>query len=192
MDLGYFEKNKIFFTADPHYDHSNVIKYCNRPFKDIQEMNDTLINNWNSVVGNDDTVFIGGDMGFLKGKHRLKEILYDLKGNKILITGNHDYQNKIHNMGGNFKGIYDTVHFRVRDKELEDKMMKIVINHFPFAHWFRGYVHLHGHIHTGNSSIGHEKVDFMPTRYDIGVDNNNFIPISYEDLKIIITKQMLK
>jgi calcineurin-like phosphoesterase family protein len=53
-----------FFTADPHFQHANIIKYCGRPFKDINEHDEMLIVNWNSVIMPDDLIYIVGDFGF--------------------------------------------------------------------------------------------------------------------------------
>ena len=59
----------IWFIADPHFDHKNIIKYCERPFNTVEEMNQTLIERWNSVVKKDDKVFcIGGFFLFVKKK----------------------------------------------------------------------------------------------------------------------------
>ena len=77
---------KIFFIADTHFNHNKIIEYENRPFKNVEEMNEKLIENWNSVVGRIDKVFVLGDFGF----YNSKEILDRLKGFKILIMGNHD------------------------------------------------------------------------------------------------------
>ena len=62
---------------------------------------------------------------------------------------------------------------------------------FNCLFWTRGAVHVHGHIHSGPLSSSSEVADFNPLRYDIGVDNNNLKPISYNNLKGIITKQLL-
>lgn len=79
----------IYFISDTHFYHSNIIKYSNRPFKDVNEMNETIINSWNSVVKNDDTVYHLGDF-CLSSDDEIKSIFNMLNGNKILIRGNHD------------------------------------------------------------------------------------------------------
>jgi calcineurin-like phosphoesterase family protein len=76
----------IFVTADLHLNHCNIIKYCNRPFKTVEEMNKTLINNWNSKVTKEDVVFHLGDFCF--GPY--KEFERKLNGKIVYIKGNHD------------------------------------------------------------------------------------------------------
>ncbi len=81
---------RVFFISDLHFFHANIIKYESRPFKDVEEMNQVLINNWNSIVkSNDDKVFILGDLS-LGNKDQIKLIIDQLNGYKILIFGNHD------------------------------------------------------------------------------------------------------
>ena len=77
----------IYFTADTHFDHANIIHFCNRPFATVEEMNETLIANWNRKVHGNDTVYILGDMFFRTSDP--ESILRQLKGQKHLITGNH-------------------------------------------------------------------------------------------------------
>ncbi len=81
---------KTFFTADTHFNHANVIKYCARPFASIDEMNRVMIARWNAVVGHEDTVYHLGD--FAMGKRSEWPLfLRQLNGaKKILILGNHD------------------------------------------------------------------------------------------------------
>ena len=54
-----FDGSKVFFTSDTHFYHGNIIRFCNRPFKDVEMMNETIISNWNNTVGQDDIVRSG-------------------------------------------------------------------------------------------------------------------------------------
>lgn len=87
--------NKIWFTSDTHFSHANIIRYCERPFRDVNEMNRTLSQNWNSTVDSDDIIVHMGDVTMMsrpdKDASTLK-ILKNLKGRKVLVYGNHDKQ----------------------------------------------------------------------------------------------------
>jgi calcineurin-like phosphoesterase family protein len=74
----------IYLTADTHLGHANIIKYCNRPFVDVNDMDNNIIMKWNNAVTHDDTVFVLGDFAFNKGYKSV------LNGNVILLRGNHD------------------------------------------------------------------------------------------------------
>lgn len=80
---------KVFIISDTHFGHTNIIKYENRPFSSTEEMDKTLIENWNSVVDKKDRVIHLGDF-MLGKKERCKELLSQLNGDKVLIKGNHD------------------------------------------------------------------------------------------------------
>jgi calcineurin-like phosphoesterase family protein len=79
----------IFFTSDTHFGHHNIIKYCGRPFKDANDMNESFIRNWNSVVGVDDDVYHLGDVSFMS-KQQTINIIKKLNGRIYLVSGNHD------------------------------------------------------------------------------------------------------
>ena len=80
---------KIFVISDPHFNHSNIIPYSNRPFSSVKEMDETIIANWNKTVGPNDTVFCLGDFCF-GTKDNIPYYARQLNGRKILIKGNHD------------------------------------------------------------------------------------------------------
>ncbi len=134
--------SKNFYIADWHYDHINCIRFDNRPYNNISEMNTDLINKWNSVVSNEDTVYILGDMFWCKAEQAI-QVLDQLKGNKILIKGNHDrcHDNK-------FKSKFIKI---VDYLEIDDNGRKVVLCHYPipcFKNHFYGWYHLYGHVHT--------------------------------------------
>lgn len=80
---------KFFAISDTHFNHAKIIDYCNRPFSSVEEMDETLIKNWNETVSNNDTVLHLGDFG-LGNKEYIASVVKRLNGKKILILGNHD------------------------------------------------------------------------------------------------------
>ena len=87
--LIFSRKDRIFFTADTHWGHRNIIRYCQRPFADVDEMNEALITNWNSTIGKDDIVFHLGDFA-MGGSAEWCRLLERLNGRIYLILGNHE------------------------------------------------------------------------------------------------------
>ena len=79
-----------WFFSDPHFDHKNIIRYCNRPFWSVGEMNNTILRNWNDTVGKDDLVYFLGDMAFGRGSHSPRWWLNQLNGQIVYIKGSHD------------------------------------------------------------------------------------------------------
>ena len=82
-----------YFTSDLHFGHKNVIRFCDRPFKTVHQMNEAIIDNWNNIVSDSDRVFVLGDV-FLCKPEEAKEYIEKLNGYKILVKGNHDYHEK--------------------------------------------------------------------------------------------------
>jgi len=81
----------IFFTGDLHYGHANIIRYCSRPFADVEAMNAALVAGWNATIAEGDDVYFLGDMCFFKGgKVPITRLLCELKGRIHWIKGNHD------------------------------------------------------------------------------------------------------
>ena len=81
---------KTFFTSDLHFGHENVIKFDNRPFKTVEEMDAELIRRWNSKVGKDDLVYVLGDMIWKSRNGEAEQLIKSLNGQIILIKGNPD------------------------------------------------------------------------------------------------------
>lgn len=166
----------IYFTADTHFGHENVIRFCDRPFSCAAEMDEVLIKNWNGRVRSHDTVYIVGDM-FLHSVNA-EQILKRLKGRKRLITGNHD---------GSWMAALDTAkYFESVDLFLEttDGKRAITLCHYPLLSWkhsARSYM-IHGHIHNDR------RADFWPLIagrervLNAGVDINGFMPVTFEEL----------
>ena len=117
----------IFFTADTHFGHASILKLCKRPFKTIEEMNETMIKNWNDRVKDTDTVYIVGDMFYRCTD--AEDILKRLKGKKRLIVGNHD--------SSWINGVNLDKYFLSVDKllEISDGKHPLCLCHYPLLTW---------------------------------------------------------
>lgn len=179
----------IFFCSDTHFYHKNIIRYCNRPYNSIEEMNTDLINKWNSVVPQDGIVFHLGDFSFC-GSDKLTNILSQLNGHIILIKGNHDHFQD--SMLNKFEDVYSQLHIEVNKTH-------VYLNHYPFLTFSGAYrdgdvVQLFGHVHSGPVSYGEGK-DYSRlkttfyTQLDVGVDNWNYTPVSWPQVQEAIAWQ---
>ena len=183
-----FDGAKVFFTSDTHFTHANIIRFCSRPFKNVEEMDETMIANWNRVVGENDIVFHLGDF-CMGGSAKWTNVLNRLNGKIYLIIGNHDMKNLKQSCSDRFEKVAMQMYIEV-DKQ------KIYLNHCPFLCYggaYRDTWQLFGHIHTNknNTGIDAPRLEMLfPTQYDVGVDNNNFTPVSFEQVKAIIQKQV--
>lgn len=164
----------LFFTSDLHFGHANIIKYCDRPFGSVEDMDAALIKNWNHGVSQDDIVYILGDMFFCQDK-RAAEILGALRGRKKLILGNHDkLLRKSRHLQSFFEEVLPPLHEEVIDK------VPVVMCHYPLASWnraFHGAFMLHGHVH------GREPLAGNVRRFDVGVDANAYLPVEWSVLR---------
>lgn len=187
-----FDPEHTFFTSDTHFGHANIINLCKRPFKDINHMNDMLVENWNSVVTDDDTVFHLGDFAF-GGSDVWNKVLSRLRGKIYLILGNHDRKNIRQGYMNKFEAVVPQMQIRIENRS-------IYLNHYPFLCYGGTYRkpedavwQLFGHVHSGPNGTGidTDRLKYLfPTQYDVGVDNNNYIPVSYIQVKHIIEKQV--
>ena len=176
--------NEVFFTSDTHFHHKNIIPICKRPFKDVAEMNEAIVENWNKTVPEGAHVFHLGDFA-LGGSVAWREVVSRLNGQIHLIMGNHDYQNARAIPEDLFASIHDQFQIQI----IEDGQF-ITMNHYALLTWGgieRGVWNAYGHYHT---QPGHELAGKKPQQYDVGMDGNNYTPISYPELKDIITKQI--
>lgn len=174
--------DKVWFTSDTHFFHSHVINYSQRPFATVEEMNEAMIERWNSVVHNDHFVFHLGDFCF-GGADEWNYVLDRLKGRIILILGNHDMRCRGREFMDRFELVAQQIKIKIGDQ-------KIYLNHFPFLCYSGedyGDWQLFGHIHTNpynNNVIDKQRLSMLlPSQYDVGVDNNNFTPISFREIQ---------
>lgn len=194
-DFKYQDGSKIFLTSDTHFGHSNIIKFCDRPFNNVEEMDYKLIEAWNKKVPQDGLVFHLGDFAW-GGYEFWKKIREQLNGDIILIKGNHDQKNMSSTAE---QELFQYVTWQML---IEIEGRKVLLNHFPFLCYAGVYrepkklvYSLYGHCHSGPGKKGEDiprLVHTYPTQYDVGVDNNNYEPISWYEVNEKIQKQLLK
>ena len=164
----------IYFTADLHLGHSGIIAMRDRPFANKDEMNEALVRYYNAVVHKNDTCYILGDVAHKQSKETTAQLVKRLNGRKILIRGNHD------------GGIDESLFFAVSVFETISCGSQVcVLMHYPMLSWPRsrhGSLMLHGHRHS-DRSYNEENRDAGILRYDVGVDANNYCPVSFEQIR---------
>lgn len=186
----YSKDTPIFFTSDTHFCHSNIIKFCGRPFKDVKEMNEKLIDNWNSTVEPNDIVYHLGDFCFA-GSAAWHSLLGQLNGRIHLVLGNHDEKN----LRQGYMQLFESVNYQQHIIIGPDNFY---LNHYPYLCYPGHHSHtyqLFGHIHSSpylfeGTDAKRAKESLAPTQYDVGVDWNEFKPISYQELIKKLEKQV--
>jgi calcineurin-like phosphoesterase family protein len=173
--------SNILFTSDTHWGHANIIRYSNRPYADVEEMNEALIKNWNAVVNPTDTVWHLGDFAFLQFS-KFKSIIWRLNGDIHVVLGNHDKlitqnQHEILRQG-KIKSIQTYA-------EVKAEGRFIVLFHYGQRVWNKshhGSIHLYGHSHGSLPPHG--------LSVDVGVDckeiTSEYRPVSLAE----VTKYM--
>ncbi len=164
-----------FYISDLHIGHANAIMFDNRPFADVEEMNNTIIENWNSRVKNTDTVYILGD--FIWGKESEWHLfLKRLVGNKILIRGNHDPRQFSDTTKNMFQEITNL-------KEIKDMGKHIIMCHYPMPFFRAGFSNssymLYGHVHQTKEYeyIKELRKAVMANSTGYGTPSGNFINV---------------
>lgn len=191
-EMKFSKESNIYFTSDSHWGHKNIIDYCNRPFSSVEEMNETLINNWNIAVGKNDVIFHLGDICF-GGSSVWESILPRLNGKIHLILGNHCVKNYRTNYSKYFESVQEQLTISVGKKV-------IILTHFPLLCYHgtwgseQNCWNLFGHVHTlkeGNTGKDFERLkNLFPTQYDVGVDLNDYTPMHIEQVRNKIKYQI--
>ena len=158
----------LFFTADTHFYHKNLVRYANLPFSNASERVDLIVERWNDVVSKKATVFHLGDFAFGK-RERAEKILKRLNGKIHIVYGNHDATaRKLRHLWAS-----ESEYVELTIKEGVPRL--IVLCHYPFRVWRNkryGAWHLHGHCH-GNLE------NPVPNSLDVGIDLWDFRPVAY-------------
>jgi calcineurin-like phosphoesterase family protein len=167
-----------FFTGDTHFGHKNIIKYCNRPFSSVEEMDQQIIKRWNSKISKKDLVFHVGDFCFGDRDSDFDKYFYALNGRIIFIKGNHD------SLAWKNKDKFESFCAGYYEAKIDNQI--IVLNHYAMRVWNKAHYgtwHLYGHSH------GMLPSDINSLSMDCGVDTHNFYPWSFEEVKEVMKKK---
>lgn len=171
-----------YYTADTHFGHANIIKYCNRPFASAYEMDDVLCTNWNVIVGPEDTVYHLGDFSFAPPDKYLAR----LNGHIVFVFGNHDREMRRVRQERKWN---HKVTFLPDLAEVEVEGQKMVLCHYAMRVWNKshhGTWQLYGHSH------GSLPDDPNARSLDVGVDVHGYKPISFDQVARHMAKKNWK
>ena len=168
----------IYYTADLHLGHANVIRHCDRPFASADEMDAALVKNWNAKVHRNDTVYIVGDFLF-RARKPAEDYLAELKGRKHLIIGNHDkYWMKKVDLAKWFESVSPMLF-------VNDGGHSATLCHYPMMSWpgmsRNGYM-IYGHIHNNTNADYWPLIASRELMLNAGVDINEFAPVTLEEM----------
>lgn len=184
------EKQKIFFTSDLHFGHENVIRFDNRPFNAVEEMDEEMIKRWNAKVGKGDIVYVLGDFIWKAATNEAVSIIRRLNGQIILIKGNHD--RFLHNAAAKkaLAGIkdYDDICVTLEDGTTR----RCILSHY-FIPFYNGHryqaIHLHGHSHFTEESAEEVRIttELNEKGYDLKIYNVgcmywNYTPVTLDEI----------
>jgi calcineurin-like phosphoesterase family protein len=178
----------IWFTADTHFGHANIIKYCNRPFANAKEMDDALIQNWNERVKVNDVVYHVGDFAMSRKESDIANYSRRLHGLKFLVLGNHDPIQ-------HYAGQSDKLGFKRIDWYGEPRVtilggtVGIILFHYALRVWNKSH---HGSWHLYGHSHGSLPDDPNLNSFDIGVDCHQYQPLNVDEIQAIIDAKIKK
>ena len=182
--------NKTYFTSDLHFGHENVIRFDNRPFETVDEMDVELIRRWNAKVDRGDLVYVLGDMIWRTKNGTAEELIHNLNGQIILIRGNHDrfLSNAKAKNGLTAVKDYDEINVTLEDGTAR----RCVLSHYfiPLYNGHRnGAVHLHGHSHfTDEADIEIDLAAQLNAQgmqneiYNVGCMYWNYEPVTLDEI----------
>jgi calcineurin-like phosphoesterase family protein len=195
-------EQQLFFTSDTHYSHKNICRATTewkdaddktRDFKSLNHMNDTIVNNINRMVGEDDILFHLGDWSF-GGFEKIQEFRDRIVCKNIhLILGNHDehIERNKDDIRCLFTSVNHYINLDIRRPSIKGKgqidKYRFICMHFPIASWDEmnnNVIHLHGHVHLPkHQRIGNGR------SLDVGVDGNGLEPISLDEVVSLLKDQ---
>lgn len=184
------QHSDVFFAADAHFLHRNVLAHDQRPFADVEAMEEVIVSNWNRVVEPSDTVFYLGDfhLGNDKKAHAIAQRLH---GNIHYILGNHDNLNAL-NRFGRFASIQDYRRIALLDPDTPTGRQDVVLSHYPMLAWdmdTHGGWMVHGHTH---GSLNTRPFHQQHRIFDAALNTNAYTPVRYQQLKALMDTKVVK
>lgn len=170
------QTNRMFFTADTHFGDESIIRYENRPFSTVEEMDSKLIEKWNSIISAEDEIFVLGDFSAYD-KHKTAEICKKLNGRKYLVMGNHDTHNELWYYDCGFESVskYTIIY---------DNFW--ILSHEPlYINTNMPYANIFGHVH--NNPI---YATVSPQSYCVSLERTGYVPIGFTEIKKQIKEQV--
>ena len=163
-----------FLVSDTHFNHNNIIKYCDRPFNSVSQMDDDMIHLWNSKVAKEDIVYHLGDFA-LGSKEQLSELRERLNGRIRLIMGNHDTFK--------LKDYYQMGFDRVYDKPIIIEQFYILSHEPLFITEIMPYVNIFGHVHNNP-----QYNSFTSNSACVCVERTEYKPMNFENVNYLLLK----
>ena len=169
----------IYFTADLHIGHENIVKYCQRPFKNAGKMNTILKNVFNDIVKEDDTTYFLGDLALFSEtqKAALEQVIRNLNGKKKLVLGNHDIMNPFTYQEIGFAGVHT---YLDRYFKWEDNVYRVHLSHDPCVAQVPNSIWICGHVHNIFKVSYSKKLNNVIV--NVGVDMWDFKPVSLKEV----------
>ena len=153
---------RIWVTSDQHWGHKNIIKYSQRPFETVEEMNKAMVDNWNAVVLPTDIIYHLGDIGLFRNPEQAKDLISQLNGYKILVLGNHDRRS----------WDWEEIGFKQVSRE-PLTIGNYILSHKPLSQSEisgKYILNIHGHIHTYDSP-------YPEVQLNVSVEQTNYTPV---------------
>ena len=164
-----------YFISDTHFDHTNIIKYCNRPFASTDEMNAHILNQWNSTVNDDDTVFFLGDLTYGRGRRTHAFWLHQLKGQLRFVRGSHARRRDLNGIE----------YFDRLTIDILGKPVLLIHDSASAWDWSKSHWMIHGH-HHNNYPEKHPLVSQADKRINVSAELINYMPISLKAIEKLI------
>lgn len=167
-----------YYIADTHFGHANVLRFDNRPFENVKEMDKVIIDSWNSRVTNKDDIYIVGDFAY-RSEHDYSYYLSKLNGKKHLIIGNHD---KDLLKDSKAMGYFTSVDYYL---DIRDNKIRVILSHYPIAEWegfYRGSYLVYGHIHNNTDCDAYKLMKKYDKALNAGVCINSYAPCTLGEL----------